>query len=62
MTSRIFSLFDDRLGLLYLRDCKGKLHLETTMCLNSVGEYTQKCYGENTSGGDVRSSQFKGGS
>ena len=46
MASRIFSLFDDRLGLLYLRDCKGKLHLETTMCLNSVGEYTQKCYGE----------------
>ena len=43
MTSRIFSLFDDRLGLLYLRDCKGKLHLEKTMCLNSVGEHTRKC-------------------
>ena len=41
----IFSLFGSRLGLLHLCDCKGGCLWK--LCLNFVGESTQKCDREN---------------
>ena len=43
----MFSLFGVGLSLLHLGDSLGRLHLEKTLCLISVGQHTQKCEGEN---------------
>ena len=39
--SCIYSLFDGRLGLLQIRDCRWGLRLEKTIGLDSVWERTQ---------------------
>ena len=48
----IFSLFGSRLDLLHLREFK-------IMCLNFVGERTQKCDRENRECGGVRSNIYR---
>ena len=52
---RIYSSFGGRLDLIQVRDCKGIIHMEKTMGLNTVGERAQKCDREN----NWHSSQIK---
>ena len=55
-----FSLFDCRLGVLHLRDCKGDC-LWRRLCAGILlGNVLRSVIGKTESGGGVRSNQFIG--